>query len=150
MARLKCPHFLADDDFQLAGIDNDSADFVVAQSIYSHTGVNLFEKSVNAVTRCLKESGQFLFTAVTSDDLNANAMMRGMSENGWFYPQCLVYTEEEVLSICRSADLFVQKLDWFHPRQTWFRATLDEKLALKPEMQVALGTGKPLFDPRFE
>jgi len=147
---LKRPRFLKSDDFRLAGISEGCADFVVAQSIYSHAGRDLLETSLEAVSRVLGPDGQFLFTMITPRDLDAGHMSRGSEYEGWSYPECLVYSEEELTRINERIGLSLQRLAWYHPRQTWFRATHDPKLRLTPEMERELGTGRTLFDRRFE
>jgi hypothetical protein len=76
-------------------------------------------------------------------------MPRGEAAPDWVYPGCVTYSVEEVLAICASAGLTAQVLPWFHPLQTWFRATADGS-QLDDNMLACMGTGRPLFDPRFQ
>lgn len=149
LIRLKSPRFLAEDDFRLTDIADGSVDFAVAQSIYSHTGQDMLLASLEAVARCLNETGQYLFTAVTPNDPGAKQMETGAQSSGWIYPKCVTFSVDEVTTLCAQFGLHVQHLPWHHPRQTWFRATRDPGLAMSDQMLAALGTGKPLFDPRF-
>lgn len=149
LARIKQPRLLAEDDFRLSGIAEGSVDFAVAQSIYSHTGSDVLTTSLAAVARRLAPSGQFLFTVVTPDSPAAAGKPDGQQSTGWIYPGCVVFTVDDIIALCARFGLHAQRLDWFHPRQTWFRATLDPALRLTDAMQTALGTGKPLFDVRF-
>ena len=146
---LKKPRMLIDNDFLMSGVAENSADFVVAQSIYSHTGLDLFETSLRAVSRCLAQSGQFLFTLFRPLNVANSAIQDGAKQNGWFYPECVTYAPDTTKRIFEDTGLHVQQLNWFHPRQCWFRAVRDPKLVMNDAMMAALGTGKPLFDSRF-
>ncbi|QGX96786.1 class I SAM-dependent methyltransferase (plasmid) [Roseovarius faecimaris] len=146
---LKAPRLLDEADFRMTGVADDSADYIVAQSIYSHTGADLFTLSVAAAARCLSPTGQFLFTAILPDDAGVDRMPRGPAHEGWLYPGCLSFAEADVSAVCSAAGLHVQRLAWYHPRQTWFRAIRDPALRMTEEMFATLGTGKPLFDKRF-
>ncbi len=145
----KAPRFSAETDFQLSDVTDASTDFIIAQSIYSHTGLDLFTTSVQAAARSLSPHGQFLFTAILPGNRGAQKMPHGAETSGWVYPGCTCFTQQSILQVCADAGLHVQKLAWFHPRQVWFRATRTADLRLSPEMEVQLGTGKPLFDSRF-
>ncbi len=145
---LKAPRFLDEDDFRLSALAEDSVDVAVAQSIYSHTGQDTFETSLRAVARVLRPTGHALFTVVDPGQATKR-VPKGADSTGWIYPGCVTYNRPAVLAACSDAGLHVQRLDWFHPRQTWYRAVRDPDLRLTRAMRAALGTGRPLFDPRF-
>lgn len=149
LIRLKTPRFLEEDDFQLAEVADDSIDYIVAQSIYSHTGQDALLTSLQAAARSLNDTGQYLFTIVTPDNKGAHNMAAGTDSAGWIYPKCVTFTADEVAALCATVGLHAQQLPWYHPRQTWFRATLVPNLTMTDQMMADLGTGKPLFDDRF-
>lgn len=149
IAALKRPRFGGGTDFAMAGIPDGWADVIVAQSVFSHAGASHVRRGLAAMARVLDRDGQILFTVLTSEAQNFARLQRGSEFEGWKYPQCVTYLDEEIEAYCRAAGLFVQKLRWFHPRQSWFRATRRAEFALTPEMETVLGTGRPLFDPRF-
>lgn len=143
---IKKPRLLADPDFTLEDVGG-LMDFVVAQSIYSHCGIDAFARSVGCTSRILQDNGQFLFTAIRPGSGQASSMPPGNISPDWVYPGCVTYTDEEVLEVCAAAGLKAQALPWFHPRQTWFRATKNGSV-LDDSMLAQMGSGKPLFDPR--
>lgn len=147
---LKRPRLLADDSFLLADVADASMDAVVAQSIYSHAGSASFARSLSALRRVLAPGGQILMTVILPQDPGFSDIAPGSAAPDWVYPDCVGYLETEVQALCDAAGLSVQRLDWFHPRQTWFRATATEAESLTPEMCAALGTGRPLLDARFQ
>ncbi len=146
---LKRPRFFEEHDFRMSQIEAETFDFAVAQSIYSHTGADLFTTSVVAVARCLARGGQFLFTAVLPQNPGAKKLADARAKTGWFYPECVQFRPQALRRICTRAGLHVQRLNWYHPRQTWFRAVRDPALLLTPQMKATLGSGAPLFDGRF-
>ena len=143
------PRLLDEADFRMTGVGDESADFIVAQSIYSHTGSDLFEASLAAAARCLAPQGQFLLTIIRDGDAGAQTMPRLAETQGWVYPDCVGCDPADLQARCAALGLEIQELPWFHPRQTWYRAVKDPALVMTPEMFAQVGTGKPLFDPRF-
>ncbi len=149
LIRLKRPAFHDEADFSLAAVPDGSADFIVAQSIYSHTGGDLFGRSLAAVARSLAPDGIFLFTVVTPYDPAAARMPRGADTTGWVYPGCVRFGVPEVIRLGLEAGLHMEPLSWFHPRQSWFYAVRNPARRLTPDMVALLGSGKPLFDARY-
>ncbi len=86
-------------------------DYAIAQSIFSHTGIDLFEEWLSEVSGHLKDNGVLLATFLIDDKDN--------TENGWIYPGCVKFTPETVAKIASNHGLHFQILNWFHPRQTW-------------------------------
>ncbi|KMK63991.1 sulfotransferase family protein [Puniceibacterium sp. IMCC21224] len=150
IARIKRPRILANPDFSPADIGPSGVDFIIAQSIYSHTGTAMLRQSIAAAAAVLAPGGQFLFTAILRDMPNTANIPRGDQAEGWIYPGCVTFDEDEVQAICAPAGLQAQRLPWFHPRQTWFRAVADRARRLTPQMITDMGSGRPLFDPRFD
>ncbi len=147
---IKAPRFFDESDLSLAGVADHSSDFIVAQSIYSHVGLDLLQSSLAAASRCLSQQGQFLFTAILADCAGAANKTKGSAYSGWLYPECTLFEEDAITEACQQSGLHVQKLSWYHPRQVWFRAVRDPDMCLTTHMVQQLGTGRPLFDTRFK
>ncbi|MEZ5776739.1 MAG: class I SAM-dependent methyltransferase [Paracoccaceae bacterium] len=139
---IKRPRFDGNDAMRF-DVFGETFDYVVAQSIFSHTGADVFGKALAAAQAVLAPRGQFLFT------VHYRGNEAGMSARGWFYPKCVRFSDSEVRDLCRSAGLHVQPLAWFHPRQRWFRAVADPAMLLDRAQIAALGEGRVLFDDRF-
>lgn len=144
---IKQPQFSYVDDFDVSAFDR-KFDFVIAQSIFSHTSMQLMQQAISNVAGILGPSGQFLFTALTEDAPDSDRIARGKDVSGWVYPKCVGFAEEEIVEICRENGLFAEKLDWFHPRQTWFRCVREEAQTLSSK-GVQLDSGRVFFDARF-
>lgn len=143
----KQPRFLHSDDFELGEIETP-IDYAVAQSVFSHAGPDMLATALAAVANALAPSGQFLFTVVDESCSNFARTPAASTMTGWRYPNCVAYRSEEVPSFCEAAGLLVERLDWFHPRQRWYRAVRDESLLMRNQ-PVPLESGRVLFDDRF-
>ena len=86
-------------------------DYAFAQSIFSHTGLDLFEKWLSEISDHINNSGVLLATFLVDDE--------DSRESGWIYPGCVKFTPSTVKEISLKYGLRFQLLDWFHPRQSW-------------------------------
>ena len=148
VVRLKLPQFVEDASFSLTSIGRQF-DFIVMQSILSHTGGDMIDRPLEQARAVMKPHGQFLFTVLDEDALNFATLRQGATAPGWHYPDCVTYEKDDILGRCERAGLYTQKLRWFHPRQSWYRAVLEKDRLLSEADMLQLGTGRPLFDARF-
>jgi SAM-dependent methyltransferase len=86
-------------------------DFVLAQSIFSHCGLDLIRDWLSAVSRALAEDGVLIATFLPSDE--------DSPRTGWVYPDCVNYRPTTLERAAADANLRFEILDWKHPRQTW-------------------------------
>ena len=110
LSDVRHPTFIYDTNLDSLSADT-RFDYVVAQSIFSHTGIDLLSRWVTEVSSCLAPSGVMLATIITSD---ADCL-----EQGWIYPECVAYRLETIAEIAAKESLTMKVLDWYHPRQTW-------------------------------
>jgi len=116
-------------------------DFIVMQSILSHTGCDLLELALQNARDAMSKKTRMIATIIHE---NGNPdLLRGQDFSGWRYPECVWYSEEEFRSIAESKDYLLQKLKWHHPRQTWWLLTLS-KDALLDVSEVERYTGYPV------
>jgi len=115
LVALKRPHFSDRSDFR-ADLLGPRFDFIVAQSIFSHTGRDLIATALPAFERALTEGGIALVTFVHPQD-PSEADFAG---SGWVYPDVVAFSRETVRQEAASAGLVAVELPWFHPRQTWY------------------------------
>jgi hypothetical protein len=102
-------------DASMFGVDFD---FIVAQSIFSHTGYDLAVQGLGNLAENLVEDGIAL---VTFEQGRENS-----GEKGWVYPGCVTFTNKRILEIIEGAGLFGRSIPWHHPRQEWFVLAHDE------------------------
>jgi SAM-dependent methyltransferase len=91
-------------------------DYVVAQSIFSHTYPDLAAMGLSGIARALAPSGLLLATFA-----QGKPSKRG---SGWLYPGMVYYRWEEVRRMTTEAGLVARRIRWFHPKQSWFVAGL--------------------------
>lgn len=118
LTRLRKPSFLYRSDFDLRQF-NQSFDFIVAQSIFSHTFPDLLETAASGIADTL--DGTLVATYVpkaTVGDRDHNAE----DGRGWVYPECVGYEWDTIVEVFGAQGLEVTEIDWPHPRQKWFTA----------------------------
>ena len=113
---LKRPVFLHHADFSVAPFGT-SFDYILAQSIFSHAGLDVISRCLAEFQTCLAPSGLVLATFVQPHQLGTAEEFSG---SGWVYPESVPYAIDTVLAAIRRAGLVGRALPWFHPRQTWF------------------------------
>lgn len=149
VVRIKAPLLIEDDSFSFSTIGR-AFDFVVFQSILSHTAADLVDTPLREACKVLKDDGQVLFTVLDEATPAFKRLPTSEQETGWVYPGCVTFTQADIVSRCSVAGLLVQRLPWYHPRQSWYRAVRDASLLLDDVKMAQLGTGRPMFDPRHE
>lgn len=119
---IKAPQFFDFEDFR-ADRCGTNFDFILAQSIFSHTGPDLLLRSLAGFKAALAPAGLALATIVRPHQAAGAAA----AFNGWHYPQCVTYTPDVLTSIAMQAGLAMRQLPWFHPRQTWYAFALEPR-----------------------
>ena len=114
--RIKRPKFSNNKEFSADEFET-KFDYIVAQSIFSHTGRDLLVRALANFKQNLQETGLVLATLIHANTKGLGAEYKG---NGWVYPGCVAYEPETILQLIRGAGLYGQLLPWFHPRQYWY------------------------------
>jgi len=83
----------------------------LAQSIFSHCGLDLIRGWLSAVSRSLTQSGALVATFLPDQT--------DSKQTGWVYPECVNYQPETLEKAAAEVNLRFEILDWKHPRQTW-------------------------------
>ena len=116
MLELKRPTFLYHSDFSASRF-GVTFDYILAQSIFSHSGREIIATCFAEFKICLAPNGLVLATFVRPHQLDKTGEYEG---SGWIYPGCVAYREETIFGLAEKAGLAGRILPWFHPRQTWF------------------------------
>jgi SAM-dependent methyltransferase len=111
VVQAKRPTFLFTDSPSAIVEANRSFDFAVAQSIFSHCGLDLINGWLSAISRSLAQDGALVATFLPAEE--------DCSETGWVYPQCVNYRPSTLERAAADVNLRFEILDWKHPRQTW-------------------------------
>jgi SAM-dependent methyltransferase len=111
LIRIKQPRFLTADGPEALTDADGPVDFAVAQSIFSHCGLDLIRRWLSGLAPRLSPSG-----ALAATYLPAETDFAG---SGWVYPDCVTFTPASLARVADDAGLTMTALDWWHPRQSW-------------------------------
>ncbi len=137
--RLKLPSFDYNMNFE-CDMFNTKFNFIVAQSIFSHTGVALIEKTLQNFYAVLEDDGLIVATFIHGE--------KNYERDDWVYPACVVYTEERISKFIEDANLFGCPIPWYHPRQSWYVLAKKQELLPNENMKKYL-LGAVLNDEVF-
>jgi SAM-dependent methyltransferase len=111
LLEIKRPTFFFSDSPETVAQAKVSFDFALAQSIFSHCGLDLIKNWLSAISRSLAEDGAFVATFLPGKE--------DSQREGWVYPECVSYRPLTIRCLSAEAGLRCELLDWKHPRQTW-------------------------------
>jgi hypothetical protein len=111
LLQFKSPTFFFSDSPDMIAQANTAFDFVLAQSIFSHCGLDLIKNWLSAISRSLAENGALIATFLIGEEDSPKA--------GWIYPDCVNYRPATLKRAAADVNLRFEILDWKHPRQTW-------------------------------
>jgi SAM-dependent methyltransferase len=111
LVEIKRPTFFFSDSPETIAQAKISFDFALAQSIFSHCGLDLISGWLSAISRSLAEDGALTATFLIGEE--------DSSQMGWVYPECVNYRAATLTRAAADVNLRFEMLDWKHPRQTW-------------------------------
>jgi SAM-dependent methyltransferase len=129
LLEIKRPTFFFSDSPETITQAKVSFDFALAQSIFSHCGLDLIKNWLSAISRSLAEHGALVATFLPGEE--------DSPAKGWVYPECVNYRPVTMREVAADAGLRFELLDWKHPRQTW-------ALFAAPKFDSAWFKNKPL------
>ena len=118
LIKLRKPRFDYNAQFQFDVFDT-RFDFIVLQSILSHTGADLLDLALSNAGSAMHEKTLLLVTVIHQEQASAN-MPSGKAVMGWNYPGCVWYSRDGFSQFAMAKGFFTQELPWHHPRQTWW------------------------------
>ena len=111
VVQIKRPTFFFSDSPEKVVQAKIAFDFALAQSIFSHCGLDLINGWLSAISRSLADDGALVATLLPGDE--------DSKQTGWVYPDCVNYRPATLERAAAQANLRFEILDWKHPRQTW-------------------------------
>jgi SAM-dependent methyltransferase len=111
LVQIKRPTFFFSDSPDTIAQANIAFDFALAQSIFSHCGLDLIGGWLSAISRSLAQNGVLVATFLIGQEDSART--------GWIYPDCVNYRPATLERLATDVNLRFEILDWKHPRQTW-------------------------------
>ena len=111
LVQIKQPTFFFSDSPDTISQAQVAFDFALAQSIFSHCGLDLIKSWLSAISHSLAANGALVGTFLIGDE--------DAAQTGWIYPECVNYRPETLERAAKDVNLRFEILDWKHPRQTW-------------------------------
>ena len=111
LVQIKRPTFLFSDSPEAIAQAKTAFDFALAQSIFSHCGLDLIRGWLSAISRSLAPDGALVATFLIGEEDSA--------KTGWIYPDCVNYRPGTLERTAKDVNLRFEILDWKHPRQSW-------------------------------
>ena len=111
LLEIKRPTFFFSDSPETIAHTKVSFDFAIAQSIFSHCGLDLIKNWLSAISNSLAGDGALVATFLPGEE--------DAPTKGWVYPECVNYRPATMRQAAAEAGLRFELLDWKHPRQTW-------------------------------
>jgi SAM-dependent methyltransferase len=129
---LKKPRFFDHDDFD-ASRCGGPFDFAIAQSIFSHSGLDVMEKALGTMREVMTPSGLILFNAhVPSVERPA------FTGSGWVYPRVVSHDPADVTNLLDRLGLHGRQLGWFHRSLQWYIAATDPEQIPDPRFDAQM------------
>src|SRR5215467_6160686 len=111
LVEIKRPTFFFSDSPDTTLQANIAFDFALAQSIFSHCGLDLIKAWLSAISHSLAKHGALVATFLIGE--------ADCTKTGWIYPECVNYRPATLERAAKEVNLRFEILDWRHPRQTW-------------------------------
>jgi SAM-dependent methyltransferase len=111
LVEIKRPTFLFTDSPENIVAAETAFNLVLAQSIFSHCGLDLIKGWLSAISRSLADDGALVATFLIGEEDSPRA--------GWIYPECVNYRPGTLERAAADVNLRFEILDWKHPRQAW-------------------------------
>ena len=111
LVQIKRPTFLFSDSPDTIAEVKFAFNFALAQSIFSHCGLDLIKGWLSAISRSLARDGALVATFLIAEE--------DSTRTGWIYPDCVNYRPATLELAAKDVNLRFEILDWKHPRQTW-------------------------------
>jgi SAM-dependent methyltransferase len=111
LIQIKRPTFFFSDSPPTLAQANIAFDFALAQSIFSHCGLDLINGWLSAISESLARDGALVATFLIGQE--------DCTKTGWIYPDCVNYRPATLERAANGVNLRFEILDWKHPRQTW-------------------------------
>jgi hypothetical protein len=124
MVAMRAPRFDHGEDFGLTRFGT-KFDYVLAQSVFSHTYRDLAVTGLRGIKDALADDGLLVATIYEEFPvfLPRGANDRPDDATGFHHRGGVVYTWREWSAMLRDAGLVGRRIRWFHLRQSWFVAT---------------------------
>lgn len=138
---LKRPRFDANRDWRV-DVFGEKFDFIVAQSVFSHTGEQPAARALAAFAGSLAPGGLILANWL----LGPETAGPPATTTDWVYPGFVEFSPARVAALAVQAGLHVRACPWPHPALHWFVMAREESALPARSQMAALQVGLPRWD----
>jgi len=117
---LKAPVFSGDDRFN-CDVFGTTFDFIMAQSIITHSGADNTARFLASAAAALEDDGIIMLSYFRNLDDDS------LPGEPWTYPGCVSYPPAWLHAQCRQHGLIWRDIDWYHPGAAWAVIAKDER-----------------------
>lgn len=111
---LKRPRFDHNREYR-ADVFGEAFDYIVAQSVFSHTGEGPMRQALASFAACLAPNGLILANWMIGEE----GPGRAVKTSQWVYPQCVRFSPNRIARAAAEHGLVSRRLSWPHPALTW-------------------------------
>lgn len=136
---IKRPRFDYNRDYR-ADVFGERFDFIIAQSVFSHTGMEASRRALTSFAGALADGG----LVIANWQIGTETAELAPDDCDWVYPGCVPFEQARVERVAVEAGLAARPCPWPHPGPlTWFVLARDAS-ALPDEAQLARLAVAPL------
>ncbi len=103
---LKQPRFAINENFDFSFVQG-TVDFIMAQSIASHTGPRETKKLLASIAGTMSQTSLAIVTYIRCED-----PAKSNTIDGWFYPTCVTYTDQAFGLMAKEVGLVAYRSNW--------------------------------------
>ena len=138
---LKRPRFDSNREWRVDGF-GQRFDFVMAQSVFTHTGEQPAARALAAFAGSLAPGGLI----VSNWLLGPETAGPSVATTDWVYPDFVEFSPARVAALAVQAGLHVRACPWPHPSLHWFVMAREESALPSRARMAALQVGAPPWD----
>ncbi|MBX9459958.1 MAG: class I SAM-dependent methyltransferase [Brevundimonas sp.] len=135
---LKRPRFDDNRDWRV-DVFGEPFDFIMAQSVFSHTGEGPAARALAAFAGSLAPGGLIVANWLLGPETAVNT-------TDWVYPECVAFSPARVSALAVGAGLSIRACPWPHPALRWFVMARNEADLPSRQQMAALQLGMPAWD----
>jgi SAM-dependent methyltransferase len=137
---LKRPRFDDNADYDVS-VFGERFDFIIAQSVFSHTGAGPTGRALKAFADNLAPGGLIVANWLLGHETRGAAVETA----GWVYPECVEFLPGRIARLADEAGLKTAACPWPHPELHWFVMARNEADLPGRERMRALQVGPPAW-----
>lgn len=131
--RVKAPRFDHNTEYR-TDVFGTRFDFIIAQSIFSHTGEAASRRALESFRGSLAPGGLIVVNWMVGEE----QPQFDPDTSDWVYPECVTFRPERIERIAAEAGLAIRACPWWHPGLNWYVLGHSEADLPPPEFLASL------------